>query len=208
MSRPGFQVPKVTVTSARTAAPSTTPVSASTPLGRSTATTVAADCPARPASVAYGSRSPPWPPMPSIPSRIRSAASMGAARSGSWGAGDPAPRAPQGGRAALVDPGPGRHGQHGGAPAGQLGRGVESVTAVVPAAGQHHDPGSVDPAEQLAADGGQASGRPLHQCSVGQGGHQLGLSRPDLGYLTSFAHVVQARASRTTSATWWATRSA
>ncbi len=40
ISRPGFQVPNVTVTCACTATPSTSPVSASTPLGRSTATTV------------------------------------------------------------------------------------------------------------------------------------------------------------------------
>ena len=56
ISRPGFQVPKVTVTSARTAGPSTTPVSASIPLGRSTATTSGRPAPsaaraARPARV-------------------------------------------------------------------------------------------------------------------------------------------------------------
>src|SRR5262249_54614907 len=38
-SRPGFRQPKVTVTSASTASPGTAPVSASTPDGRSTATT-------------------------------------------------------------------------------------------------------------------------------------------------------------------------
>src|SRR6201999_4471954 len=54
MSRPGFQVPKVTVTSARTAVPFTTPVSASTPLGRATATTVPIDWPARAASRVVG----------------------------------------------------------------------------------------------------------------------------------------------------------
>src|ERR1700760_2226406 len=135
MSRPGFQVPNVTVTSAWTAVPSTTPVSASTPLGRSTATTVADDSLARPASVAYGSRSPPLPPMPSIPSRKRSGPAVGA---GAPPASGPPPRPPdppargaQGGRAAVVDPGPGRHGQHRGAPAGQLRPGVEGVAAVV-----------------------------------------------------------------------------
>ena len=40
MSSPGLYVPKVTVTSARTASPRTSPLSAATPLGRSTATTV------------------------------------------------------------------------------------------------------------------------------------------------------------------------
>jgi hypothetical protein len=39
ISSPGFTTPNVTVTSARIAGPSTTPVSASMPLGRSTATT-------------------------------------------------------------------------------------------------------------------------------------------------------------------------
>ncbi len=81
MSRPGFQVPKVTVTSARMAAPATTPVSASTPLGRSTATTMAPSWRARSvrsASSAAGGLSPPRPPMPSSPSMIRSARSMAA----------------------------------------------------------------------------------------------------------------------------------
>src|SRR5450755_952225 len=41
ISKPGFQVPNVTVTWACTAAPATTPVSASTPEGTSTASTVA-----------------------------------------------------------------------------------------------------------------------------------------------------------------------
>ena len=44
ISSPGLITPKVTVTSARTAGPSTAPVSASMPLGRSTATTVAPAC--------------------------------------------------------------------------------------------------------------------------------------------------------------------
>ena len=82
ISRPGLSVPKVTVTSARTAGPSTAPVSASMPLGRSTATTVAPACracPARAARPANGSRSPPRPPMPSRPSTIRSAVSIRAA---------------------------------------------------------------------------------------------------------------------------------
>ena len=74
ISSPGLTAPNVTVTSARTAGPSTSPVSASMPDGRSTATVgsrreLAASC----ASVAYGSRRPPLPPMPSIPSMMRSA---------------------------------------------------------------------------------------------------------------------------------------
>ena len=76
ISSPGLIAPKVTVTSAWTAGPSTAPVSASMPLGRSTATTVAPACLARAACrarPANGSRSPPRPPMPSRPSMIRSA---------------------------------------------------------------------------------------------------------------------------------------
>ena len=86
MSRPGLITPNVTVTSARTAGPSTAPVSASMPLGRSTATTVApcvaprarSAAAARPAN---GSRRPPRPPMPSRPSMIRSARAMACRRS-------------------------------------------------------------------------------------------------------------------------------
>jgi hypothetical protein len=44
ISSPGLIAPNVTVTSARTAGPSTAPVSASMPLGKSTATTVAPAC--------------------------------------------------------------------------------------------------------------------------------------------------------------------
>ena len=73
ISSPGLNVPNVTVTSARTAGPSTSPVSASMPLGRSTARVVAAELAASCASVANGSRRPPLPPMPSSPSMIRSA---------------------------------------------------------------------------------------------------------------------------------------
>ena len=79
ISRPGLITPNVTVTSACTAGPSTAPVSASMPLGRSTATTVAAPrraCPAAAARPAKGSRRPPRPPMPSRPSMIRSAPAM------------------------------------------------------------------------------------------------------------------------------------
>ncbi len=92
ISRPGFRVPNVTVTSAWTAAPSTTPVSASTPLGRSTATTTAGDRAASPASVAWGSRRPPWPPMPSRPSRIMSAAPRAAGASSGLASRPPASR--------------------------------------------------------------------------------------------------------------------
>ena len=72
MSSPRLYAPKVTVTAARTAAPATAPVSESTPLGTSTATVHS--CGARRASRAAGSRNAPRPPMPTSPSRTRSAA--------------------------------------------------------------------------------------------------------------------------------------
>src|SRR6201999_3574319 len=171
MSRPGFQVPNVTVTSARTAVPSTTPVSASTPLGRSTATTVAADRPASPASVAYGSRRPPFPPMPSMPSRIRSAVSMAGATAGSSGLTmrPPAARTAAAPPSWILEPvAPGhsagaRRGRRGARAPGAGGRGAEGAAAVVAAAGQHHGAGAVDAAQQLGADPGQAGRGPLHQ---------------------------------------------
>ena len=71
MNSPGLAAPNVTVTSARTAGPSTAPVSASTPLGTSTATTY--DACAAIASSAAAARRAPRPPMPTNPSTTRSA---------------------------------------------------------------------------------------------------------------------------------------
>ena len=77
-NKPGLRQPNVTVSCAQIAADgsATAPVSASTPLGRSTATTTAADAPARAASSAAGERKAPAPPMPRIPSSTRSAVSI------------------------------------------------------------------------------------------------------------------------------------
>jgi hypothetical protein len=77
-SRHGLGAPKVTVTSARTWAAGVSPVSGSTPLGRSTATTSGPGPSARSASrvatrVAAGSRNPGDPPRPTSPSSTRSA---------------------------------------------------------------------------------------------------------------------------------------
>src|SRR5947209_13187103 len=63
---PGLRQPNVTVTSAGTASPGTAPVSASTPDGTSTATTVARRAFAT--AAAASGRSPPLPPMPTMPS--------------------------------------------------------------------------------------------------------------------------------------------
>ena len=63
-------VPNVTVTSARTCAPSSSPVSTSTPDGVSTATTGGPAT--RRSAAAASSRSPPRPPIPTIPSTTTS----------------------------------------------------------------------------------------------------------------------------------------
>jgi len=68
-SRPILQAPKVTVRSARTAAPGTRPVLASTPLGTSTATIVPGASFASRASEAYGSPRAPPPPPPALAPR-------------------------------------------------------------------------------------------------------------------------------------------
>src|SRR4051794_31055362 len=76
-SRQGLGAPNVTVTSATTCGPGVSPVSGSTPLGRSTATTTAG--PGIPAGgsaatrPAAGSRSPGDAPRPTVPSTTRSA---------------------------------------------------------------------------------------------------------------------------------------
>src|SRR5262245_19032803 len=75
-SKPTLWAPKVTVTSARTAGPGTAPVSGSMPLGRSTASTAPEADASASTSAAGPDRSAPDAPMPTIPSRIRSAASM------------------------------------------------------------------------------------------------------------------------------------
>src|SRR5690606_18477619 len=75
-ARAGLRHPNVTVTPARTAGPTTAPVSTSTPDGTSTATTSGRGCSASSAATASaaGPRSPPRPPMPTMPSMTRSGA--------------------------------------------------------------------------------------------------------------------------------------
>ncbi len=74
VSSPVFKAPKVTVRSARSTGSFTAPVSASMPLGRSQATTTPeATAEMSLTKVAAGSRRAPVPPIPRIPSIIRSA---------------------------------------------------------------------------------------------------------------------------------------
>ena len=82
-TRARLSTPKHTVTSACMASPATWPVSESTPLGTSTATTGTPDASTARTAPAAGSRTAPAPPMPRIPSRTRSAAAMTAATCGS-----------------------------------------------------------------------------------------------------------------------------
>ncbi len=177
-SRPTLYAPNVTVTSASTCSPSTVPSSTPTPLGTSTATTVASSRCTRCQTSAASGRSPPEPPMPTIPSRTRSAAPTAATL-------------PAAGRAQRGEP----LGVHlvrtqqqrldAGATAGQPRTGVQRVPAVVAAAGQHQHPGPVDtaagPAQQVGAGGGQAGRRTLHEHTRRQRGHQLLLRRAYVG---------------------------
>ena len=103
---------------------------------------------------------------------------------------DPAAGCAQRGRAALMRPRPGRDRQHRRAPPGQVRRGVERVTAVVTAAGQHDDPCPVDPAEERGADRREPGRRALHEGTGGQLRHQFGFGRADRGDLVSFPHEV------------------
>ena len=67
--------PKVTVSVARTAGPSTAPVCTSIPLGTSTATTAMPACSTASNTAAAGGRSSPLPEIPTTPSITRSVAS-------------------------------------------------------------------------------------------------------------------------------------
>ena len=69
----GLRAPNVTVAAAVTAAPSTAPVSVSTPLGRSTASIGTPARSTAATSAAAGARSPPCPEIPMMPSSTRSA---------------------------------------------------------------------------------------------------------------------------------------
>ena len=170
MSRPGLYVPKVTVASARTAVPRTSPVSASMPLGRSTATTVP--------------RTSPMQPLGLLPQAALAADADDAVEDqvglgqGALGAGvgghHASARRAQGAQAPGVGAvGGEQDGGDAGAAPGEPGPGVERVAAVVAAAGQQGDTGPVDPVEQVGAGGGEPGCRALHECSFGQPRHQV-----------------------------------
>ena len=107
------------------------------------------------------------------------------------GLGQPPAAAEQRGRPALVDALGRGDGGDDRAALGQPGPGVQRVSAVVPAAGEHDHPGPVDasrPAEQAGARRGQAGGGPLHQRAVRQQRHQRALGRPDPGHGVRVPH--------------------
>ena len=127
--RPGFQVRKVTVTSARRRArrprrvgvDATGQVDSDHRRGRGAR---------QPGQVAYGSRRPPWPPMPSIPSRTTATRRMAVSTAGSALVTTRPPEA----RSAAAPPSCGRDPQRPRArppPPGQ-GRGGVRVVAVSP----------------------------------------------------------------------------
>ena len=188
ISRPGFQVPNVIVTSAWMAAPAASPVSASMPLGRSTATTRPAARCAAAASDAAGSRRPPRPPIPSSPSMTRSAAAITACACWSAASISRPPGAAQRGGPALVDTRSRADGCDHRAAGREPGTGVQGVPAVVPAARQHGHARSVDRSEQARAGRRQAGRGTLHQRALRQQRHQFGFGRADLGHGVCVSH--------------------
>ncbi len=164
-------VPNVTVTAAVTCGPSSSPVSTSTPLGVSTATT---GIPASSRSACSASRRRPGrPPIPTIPSTTTSG------RAGSPAMVRP-PACSQRADAALVrvlgqqprldlDAAP-----------GEQRAGVQRVAAVVARPDQQQRPAPVRRPEQVDHGVRQPGRGPLHQRPLGQPRHQLRLGRPHL----------------------------
>ena len=138
--------PKVTVTSARTWAAGVAPVSGSTPLGRSTATTSAA--PGVPAGgseatrLAAGSRSPGRPAETDDAVDDEVGLAAGGARRPAAGSAEPAAGGAQGGGTRRVDVrGEGDRG-HPDAAAGEPGAGPQRVAAVVAGADEEDGAGT------------------------------------------------------------------
>ena len=166
------------VAAARTAAPGTAPVSASTPLGTSTASVRAAG--AHSASRAAAGRSPPLPPMPTIPSSTRSAAASTLSSPGS-----PASRMTTPLRRAAAAPASCSRADTANAVTaaprvGEPGRREQRVAAVVAAADEHGDPRAVHLSgnRRRAAAASPAAARCMSAPS-GSGTHQLVLGGAD-----------------------------
>ena len=154
-TRPGFSTPNVTVTSARTAAPVTAPVSASTPEGRSTAT-VGKSATAAASSAASGRR-PPRPPIPE--DAVHDQVALGRWRRPTRPPARRRAARPSGMR--LV-----RRQQHRGhqrpAPGKRRAR-VQRVAAVVTRTDEQRDACAVHRTEQRRAVHGKPGSRALHQ---------------------------------------------
>ena len=188
-SRHGLAAPNVTVTSATTCAAGVSPVSGSTPLGRSTATTTGR--PGVPAGgsaatmLAAGSRSPGEAPRPTMPSTTRSAASSTAR--GSLGLGQVAPCGLQRGQPLRVQAGAQPDGVHAGAaPRASRAPAHNASPPLLPGPTRSTTRAPVDPPpprpELLRAHDRQAGGRTLHERS-GSGARQCQLlGGPHVGH--------------------------
>jgi hypothetical protein len=173
MSMPGFQVPNVTVTSARTAATRQVdrdhggaaaarpgPVRQRGQRGHGLAQ----------ATAAADAQEP-------VEDQVRGVHLGG--HTGIAGLGQLASGCRQRRRALLVYPLARGDGHHPRPAAGQPGPRVQGVAAVVTAPGEHHDPRSVDPAGQSRAHRGEAGRCALHQRSWRQAGHEGAFGHPD-----------------------------
>ncbi len=176
----GLRAPNVTVAVAVTNAPSTAPVSVSTPLGRSTARIGTPARSTAATSGGAGSRSPPRPEIPTMPSSTRSAAVSAASPAASGPTTCPA-RPPERGqpgrvRARRIE----QHRDHARAPAAQLDTGPERVAAVVARADEQPDPPSRGAPQHAAGVPGEPERGPSHQGAFGELRHEALLGFPDL----------------------------
>ena len=201
----GLSAPKATVTSARTArgrpasVSGTWPVSTSTPLGTSTATTVA--------------RLPSLPEVPGqargellgrVPQPARAADAHDAVDHQVGSGGRPVDDAPAGGtqsgQTLRVRPtGAQQQRGHRHAPAGQVRAREERVAAVVAGADQQQHPGAVDPApvtEQQRAAAGQPCRGPAASTPGREGGHQARFRRANVRDAPYRSHATPSRSSR------------
>ena len=145
-SRPGLRLPNVTVTSARTAAASTSPVEASTPLGTSTATTVASEGIAADDRGGLGPKSAPTADaQDAVDDQVGLVEDVG--RGSTYALPLARSAASPAGCGARGD----EYGVDAGASASEGRAGEQRVTAVVAGADEQDDAGAVDPSQRRGA---------------------------------------------------------
>ena len=163
---PGFGAPNVTVRSARTAGPSTAPVSPLTPEGMSTATSGTGDAASAPIASAYEPAGAPRKPVPKIASIATSARSSSRSSAAGLEPATPHRRGPEpceirprGTRERVVQE------QHGGADARAVQvPGRDQAVATVVALAAHHDRAPpVRAADQPDGGVGDLAAGGLHQ---------------------------------------------